>query len=438
MSGLRVCDTSLLERGLSFPSLSSRASQIEALPSLGLLTLAALTPPECHVEYHEVRDLHDSPEFTKFADFDLVAISTLTATAKEAYALAKKFREIGTTVVLGGLHATLCPEEAQQHVDVLAIGEGETIWPQIMQDFLNNRLKKRYDARLLPAYDFTHSPVPKFELLEPDRYPRFTVQTQRGCPLSCEFCAASMRLSPKFRVKPVENVIREIRHLKSLYNKPFIEFADDNTFVNRRHGKKLMRALEPEQVRWFTETDISVAQDEDLLKMMRDAGCAQILIGFESPSRSTLQGVELNSDWKARRTDNYLEAIETIQKHGITVNGCFIMGMDGDGPESFNNVYDFVEQSGLYDVQLTYLTPFPGTPLYKRLTDEGRILVDDASERCTLFDINFQPTDMSLSQLREGYLNLVSRIYDPEFVAQRYTHFRNHLRTRIRQRKANK
>jgi len=264
--------------------------------------------------------------------------------------LAKKFREIGTTVVLGGLHATLCPEEAQQHVDVLAIGEGETIWPQIMQDFLNNRLKKRYDARLLPAYDFTHSPVPKFELLEPDRYPRFTVQTQRGCPLSCEFCAASMRLSPKFRV---ENVIREIRHLKSLYNKPFIEFADDNTFVNRRHGKKLMRALEPEQVRWFTETDISVAQDEDLLKMMRDAGCAQILIGFESPSRSTLQGVELNSDWKARRTDNYLEAIETIQKHGITVNGCFIMGMDGDGPESFNNVYDFVEQSGLYDVQLT-------------------------------------------------------------------------------------
>jgi len=247
-----------------------------------------------------------------------------------------------------------------------------------------------------------------------------------------------MRLSPKFRVKPVANVIREIQHLKSLYNKPFIEFADDNTFVNRRHGKELMRALAPEQVRWFTETDISVAQDEDLLKMMRDAGCAQILIGFESPSRSTLQGVELNSDWKARRTDSYLESIEKIQKHGITVNGCFIIGMDGDGPESFDNVYNFVEKSGLYDVQLTYLTPFPGTPLYQRLTEEGRILVDDASEKCTLFDINFQPTDMSLKQLRDGYQDLISRIYDPEFVAQRYQSFRNHLRTQIKERIMNR
>ena len=199
-----------------------------------------------------------------------------------------------------------------------------------------------------------------------------------------------------------------------------------------------MRALAPEQVRWFTETDISVAQDEDLLKMMRDAGCAQILIGFESPSRSTLKGVELNSDWKARRTDSYLESIEKIQKHGITVNGCFIIGMDGDGPESFDNVYNFVEKSGLYDVQLTYLTPFPGTPLYQRLTEEGRILVDDASEKCTLFDINFQPTDMSLKQLRDGYHDLISRIYNPEFVAQRYQRFRNHLRTQIKERIMNR
>ncbi|SHI82307.1 Radical SAM superfamily enzyme YgiQ, UPF0313 family [Rubritalea squalenifaciens DSM 18772] len=432
ISGLRVCDSSLLEAGLSFPALSGRARQIEALPSLGLLTLAALTPEEFDVEYLEVRDVdHDNLP----AQFDIVALSTLTATSKEAYRLAERFREIGTTVILGGLHATLCPDEAQKHVDCLAIGEGEPIWREMLQDFLKGQLKPRYDARLRPAFDFSESPTPSFELLDPDRYPRFTVQTQRGCPLACEFCAASMRLSPKFRTKPVERVIREIRHLKALYNKPFIEFADDNTFADKRHGKQLMKALAPEQVRWFTETDVSVADDEDLLKMMRDAGCAQILIGFESPNFNTMNGVEQKSNWKARRTDKYLKAVETIQKHGITVNGCFILGMDGDGPESFESVYQFVKASGLYDVQLTYLTPFPGTPLYSRLTEEGRILVDDASEKCTLFDINFQPDSMSIDDLKSGYLNLVHRIYNEDFIAERYRNFRRHLRSQIKLKK---
>lgn len=433
ISGLRVCDSSLLEAGLSFPALSGRARQIEALPSLGLLTLAALTPEEFDVEYLEVRDV-DQDNLPKH--FDLVALSTLTATAKEAYKLAARFREIGTTVILGGLHATLCPEEAQQHVDCLAIGEGEPIWKEMLEDFLKGNLKHRYDARLKPAFDFSLSPIPRFDLLNPDRYPRFTVQTQRGCPLACEFCAASMRLSPKFRTKPVERVIREIRFLKDLYNKPFIEFADDNTFADKRHGRELMKALEKENVRWFTETDVSVADDEDLLKMMRDAGCAQILIGFESPNFNTLNGVEQKSNWKARRTDKYLRAVETIQKHGITVNGCFILGLDGDGPESFDNVYQFVEQSGLYDVQLTYLTPFPGTPLHKRLTEEGRILVQDASERCTLFDINFQPDSMSLKQLKSGYLDLISRIYNEDFIAQRYRNFRKQLRSQVKLKRA--
>lgn len=193
-----------------------------------------------------------------------------------------------------------------------------------------------------------------------------------------------------------------------------------------------MRALEPEQIRWFTETDISVADDGDLLKKMRDAGCAQILIGFESPSSNILQGVEKKSNWKARRSDNYLAAIEKIQSHGITVNGCFIMGMDGDGPEAFENTYNFIEKSGLYDVQLTYLTPFPGTPLYQRLTEEGRILTENASELCTLFDINFQPDSMTLKQLKDGYESLISRVYSDEFIAQRYRNFRNQLRTRLR------
>lgn len=433
LSGLRLCDSELLEMGLSFPSLAGRAREIEALPSLGLLTLGGLTPDHIELEYLEVRDVdHDNLP----SHFDAVALSTLTATSKEAYRLAARFRDIGTTVILGGLHATLCPEEAARHVDCLVIGEGEPVWPELVQDLEVGRLKAIYDARTRGPFDFTQSPMPRFDLLSPDRYPRFTVQTQRGCPLSCEFCAASMRLSPKFRTKPVEKVIAEIRELKSLFRRPFIEFADDNTFADKKHGKRLMQALEKEQVNWFTETDVSVADDEDLIKMMRDAGCHQILIGFESPNFNTMNGVEQKSNWKARRTERYLRAVETIQKHGVTVNGCFILGMDGDGPEAFDNVFQFVNDSGLYDVQITYLTPFPGTPLYQRLSDEGRLLVEGASERCTLFDINFQPSHMSVNELESGYRDLLSRLYNEDFVQTRNRHFRKHLRRKIKEKRA--
>ena len=272
-----------------------------------------------------------------------------------------------------------------------------------------------YDGRLKP-FDLAHSPVPRFELLAPDRYPRFTVQTQRGCPWRCEFCAASIRISPQFKVKPVDRVISEIRRLKELWRDAFVEFADDNTFVNRAHSKQMMRALACENIRWFTETDLSVAQDPELLHMMRDAGCAQVLIGFESPSRRVLHGVEQRSDWKARQWESYRAAVERIQRTGITVNGCFVMGLDGAGHEQFDEVFNFVRESGLYDVQITFLTPFPGTPLYERFRKSGRLLAECGWNGCTLFDINFQPAAMSVAELRSGFENLGRRLYHPDCV----------------------
>jgi radical SAM superfamily enzyme YgiQ (UPF0313 family) len=430
MSGLRLVDSDLLDLGMSFPAVARRAREIEALPSLGLLTLAGMAPAGTTAEYLEVRDISEVPD-----RFDAVALSTLSATAKEAYALAGKFREKGIPVILGGLHATLAPEEAAQHVDALVIGEGEVVWPDVLRDLKQGRLKKVYDARLRGPFDFRDAPMPRFDLLSPERYPRFTVQTQRGCPYACEFCAASMRLSPTFRTKPVAKVIAELRRLKELFNRPFIEFADDNTFADKRHGRELMNALEPEGVRWFTETDVSVADDEDLLRMMRDAGCQQVLIGFESPRFESLNGVEQKSNWKARRTDRYLRAVETIQRHGISVNGCFILGLDGDGPDSFEHVFHFIEQSGVYDVQITYLTPFPGTPLWTRLSEEGRLLSSRATERCTLFDINFNPTDMTVRQLRTGFRSLARKIYCPEFVEKRNHSFRTQMRISARSRR---
>ncbi len=429
ISGLRVCDDTLLRLGLSFPSLAGRAEQIEALPSLGLLTLAGMTPSRIEVEYLEVRDVDRESLPTRF---DAVALSTLTATSKEAYRLARRFRAEGILVILGGLHATLVPEEAARHVDCVVVGEGEPVWMELLRDLEAGRLKPRYDARGRGPFDLARAPMPRFELLEKDRYPRFTIQTQRGCPLSCDFCAASMRLSPVFRNKPVAKVVAEIRRIKELFQHPFIEFADDNTFSNKRHGRELVEGIAGEGVSWFTESDVSLADDEDLVRMMRDAGCRQVLIGFESPRFDTLDGVETRSNWKARRTTRYLEAIERIQKHGIAVNGCFILGMDGDTVASFDDLFRFVRDSGLHDVQITYLTPFPGTPLHQRLSEEGRLLVEEASERCTLFDINFEPSHMSVGDLREGYLKLLSQLYSEEQVQARRRNFRLHLRQRVR------
>lgn len=425
MSGLRVCNPELLALGLSFPGLNRRKQAIEALPSLGLLTLAGMTASDISVQYLEVRDVNTE---ALPRDFDAVAISSLTATAKEAYALSARFRAIGTKVILGGLHTSLVPAEAMPHADAIVVGEGESVWPRIVADLKSGKLEHVYDARPIP-FDLNDAPMPRFDLLEAHRYPRFTVQTQRGCPWRCDFCAASIRIAPTFKVKPVAKVIAEIRRLKELWPDPFIEFADDNTFVNRQHSRQLMRSLAREHVRWFTESDVSVAQDDELLGMMRDAGCVQVLIGFESASRLALNGIERRSNWKARQLARYHAAVQRIQRHGITVNGCFVIGLDGAGWEQFDDVYSFARDAGLYDVQITYLTPFPGTPLYDRMQRDGRIIKEGAWERCTLFDINFQPDQLSVHELERGFKELAARLYSDAFVEERHKSFIRTMRS---------
>jgi radical SAM superfamily enzyme YgiQ (UPF0313 family) len=416
MSGVRAHNAELTAFGLTLPGFVERNRVIASLPSLGLLTLAGLTPPDVDVAYAEVRDLASAP--TPEGDYDAVAISSFSAQIGEAYALADRYRAIGTKVILGGLHVSACPVEAARHADAIVIGEGEPAWPAVVDDLRNRRLQPVYDSRRTP-FDLARAPMPRFELLDIHRYNRLTVQTQRGCPFRCEFCAASIRISPTFKVKPVEKVIAEIRRIKELWPRPFIEFADDNTFVNRRHGRELVSALAGEKVRWFTETDISVAEDDELLAMMRDAGCAQVLIGLESPSRAALDGLEQKANWKAHQLERYQTAIDRIQRHGITVNGCFILGLDGTTPDSFDDVWRFVRDSGLYEVQITVQTAFPGTPLYQRLARQRRLLKEGAWELCTLFDVNFQPTHMSVSELETGFRKLAQKIYSDEFTRER-------------------
>jgi radical SAM superfamily enzyme YgiQ (UPF0313 family) len=359
--------------------------------------------------------------------FDAVAISSFTARIKDAYRLADRYRAKGTKVILGGLHVTALPEEAMQHADSIVIGEGEPLWPALIADLRAGTLKPVYDARG-HSFDLAGAPMPRFELLDIGQYNRLTVQTQRGCPFRCEFCASSILLSPKYKLKPVDKVIAEIRRIKELWAQPFIEFADDNSFVNKPHSKALMRELAKENVRWFTETDISVAEDDELLALIRDSGCAQVLIGLESASLAGLNGLEQHTNWKAKQLDHYLQAIRRIQDHGITVNGCFVLGLDGTGPESFEQVWQFVKASGLYEVQITVMTAFPGTPLYDRLRKEGRLLKENAWELCTLFDVNFRPTSMSVAELETGLRDLAARLYSVEFTRERREGYRRRLR----------
>ncbi len=422
MSGVRAHNEELTRLGLTLPGFVDRNRIIASLPSLGLLTLAGLTPKKFEIEYHEIADLRKLPELP--GHFDLVAISTFTAQLKEAYTVADFYREQGVPVVMGGITVSSLFEEAREHCTSVVVGEGESLWPEVLRDFENRRLRPFYTQSPPGQFDLRDAPMPRFDLLDPEKYNRLTVQTSRGCPHRCAFCASSILLTPRYKLKPVEKVISEIREIKKIWPRPFIEFADDNSFVAREHYKVLLRKLAAERVRWFTEADLRVAEDDDLLGLMRDSGCQQVLIGLESPRRASLDGIELKNNWKARQQDDYRAAIAKIQSHGVTVNGCFILGLDGDTPEVFDQVFNFVRDSGLYEVQVTFLTAFPGTPLYAQLKRQHRIIHDRAWELCTLFDINFRPRNLSVEELQDGFLRLVKRLYSAEETAARRRRFK--------------
>jgi radical SAM superfamily enzyme YgiQ (UPF0313 family) len=406
MSGVRVRTTELAELGVSLPGFVERGEVIASLPSLAGLQLAALTPKDVDFTYIDVADIDAHKLDT---DYDLVAFSTFTAMAYECYELAAKYRAAGVTVVMGGLHATLMPGEAMEHFDSVCVGDGELIWPRMIQDYKDGNLKSIYRASDEPLYDINEAPMPRFDLLDLDKYNRLTVQTSRGCPLDCSFCASS-KIYGNFRQKSVENVLAEVDAICEIWPNPFIELADDNTFINKKWSKEFLRGMSERNVRWFTETDIAIADDPELLDLLAESGCQQVLVGLESTKPESLTGIDRN-DWKLRRLGGYKEAIHAIQSRGITVNGCFIIGLEDDTTEIFDEISDFVVDSELLECQITVLTPFPNTRLHRRLESEGRLLQPDYWDRCTLFDVNYRPARMSVAELEQGLMRLFSELY---------------------------
>jgi radical SAM superfamily enzyme YgiQ (UPF0313 family) len=411
-TGFRIREQEMLALGMSLPSLHQRAAAIGQLPALGLLTLAGMTPSHWTCSYHETPRWDESFAEKILAQRpNLVAISALTASIEEAYRFSAFLRSRNTLVVVGGLHATACPDEASQFVDAVVVGEGESVWKKLLDDVESKKLNPVY--RSAGPFDLSHSPTPRFDLLGTSPRPRFTLQTQRGCPFACDFCGAS-RLLGIFREKPLANLQRELAAIQKVAPRPVVELADDNSFAGERPVEPLFAALAEAGIRYFTEADWRVGERPDVLHGLAASGCVQLLVGIESlVFRHTGMGA------KAADLTRVIDALQAIQDAGVAVLGCFILGCDGENRASLDRLARFLLDCPLADLQLTIQTPFPGTSLYGRLRREGRLLVDRSWRHYTLFDVTYQPDQLSVAELEREFRSLVRQVFAPAVAARR-------------------
>ncbi|HPQ81083.1 MAG TPA: radical SAM protein, partial [bacterium] len=296
----------------------------------------------------------------------------MTQQATRAYEIADRFRKAGVPVVMGGIHATVLPDEAALHADAVLAGEAERVWRRLVSDFRRGKMKPLYRGE--PA-DLSKSPVPRYDLVKNFNFEnaaqRFVpVQASRGCPHNCAFCSVTHVYGRRFRTKTVPQVAREFEAIISEFGPDtIVKFNDDNPFVNKAFARRMLEAIAPLGVRWFALADIEIAEDPKLLDLMRRAGCIALGIGFESMEPGSLGEVSL---WKKDRIKNYPGAIEKIRKEGIAVAGSFMFGFDHDTSDSFRRVRDFVLEHRVPS-KYSIVTPFPGTRLYDELLRQGRI-----------------------------------------------------------------
>ena len=383
----------------------------------GLLVIAALTPRDIDL------DLID--ENIQRTDYDkrynLVAITAMTHQATRAYEIARQFRERGVPVVIGGIHATVLPNEAQRYADSVVVGEAESVWERVLNDFQGGRLAPVYRSE--HQADLKRAPVPRFEILAGKPYKIVWIQTSRGCPHDCGFCCASRVYGKKYRHKSVKQVMLEIEAVRKVSPRAFIGFADDNLLCEREYSESLLDALMGEQIKWIGQSDISIARDPGLLRSIRKSGCVALLTGFESIDEGNLRGLD-PSNWKMNRLKDYSESIRAIQSNGIGLIGTFIVGFDNDDARVFDALADFIIGNHLAGAQISALTPFPNTRVAERLAQEGRIL-DTPWENYTLYDVNIRPKRMSPQELEEGILRTFKRVYAPQVAHEKAAYFRD-------------
>lgn len=354
---------------------------------LTLITLAALVPQHLNAEL-TLTDEGVSPPVTT-GDFDLVVITSTASSSPRAYALCRYWQQRGAYVAMGGAHVTLQPDEAAHYADTVMIGAGEHIWPQFLQDFADKRPLARYQHTSERGY--LSMPVPRRDLLPRRTYMKIpTIIADRGCPLSCDFCAIQHQWGRKGTARPVEEVIEEIK----LSGERRWIFLDPNLYADRGYSLALFRALIPLGIHWSGLATLNVTDDEEVFRALCDSGCEGLLIGLENLSQHTMISVGK----RCNQVSDYQRQIRRLRDNKIAALGCFVLGFDEDTPESIRDTLRQIPALGLDLVRFSVLTPLPGTRLWERMKQEGRLITQDLS----LYDnehVVFQPKQMQPEEL---------------------------------------
>ncbi|RLB07869.1 MAG: B12-binding domain-containing radical SAM protein [Deltaproteobacteria bacterium] len=365
------------------------------IPNLSLATVAALTPPQVEISFSD--DLiHPIDLDGGLKDVNLVGITCSTKTAPRAYEIARAYRERGVPVVLGGIHPSAMPEEALEHCDAVVVGEAEQSWPRLIEDFQKGNLERIYQQEGFTPPE--QIPQARRDIYNPkDYFPIGSLQATRGCPYLCDFCSVRKFFGGTYRYRPLEDVIEEVRSLRH----KVIMFADDNIVGHPRYSKALLEALVPLRKRWIGQASLAGLEDEEMIKLMAKSGCMGLLIGFESISE---ENIRLSRKYQ-NRPDKYQHIIRNLHRHGIAIWASFLFGFDHDDKGIFERTVRFAIEAKFFSVVFAILTPYPGTALYERLKEEGRLtyekwwLLEDQEAHAP----HFHPRGMTREELREGW-----------------------------------
>ncbi len=377
---------------------------------VGVAVCAAAVPREWDVEIVDECILEQPHRPT--ADVDIVGISAMTTQARRAYALADAYRALGVTVLMGGIHPSVMPEEALRHASAVCIGDGETGLPPMLDDWRHGRLRRTYNWAEFPEALIG---TPRKDLLNPADYLIFNpIQTTRGCPHNCSFCTTPAVFGRKFRQRAIPDIVEEMREAKERFNTRVFIFSDDDFAGNHRWAIELCAALEPLKIRWASQCDILISNNDKLLAAMQRSGCLGLILGLESPDRATL--AEAGKRYVDPET--YPWRIRKILSHNISLWGAFIFGFDTDDWRSCMRTVRFAQRSGLSMSCYPILTPYPGTAVWHKYKTQGRILSQDW-DRYNGTSVVFQPERMTPLELRHAQIAAFAEFYSFRSAARR-------------------